>query len=404
MRQTASLLSYTFILARPHKLINLWDLTMTKEFYIVSTAYNIQERVTATKGKVYDIYFRIINKDGKEKLKKMCGFKTKALAKAAYTDFVATKCEPLKEKPARAKDSSKEDLMLEPLINEYLTSLFNQNKDSTIYNKKHIYQKFVLSYFGNCKMRELTADALYRWQDFVWRMINDRTGEYYSNKYLINLRAHFMTFLSWCESRYNIPNNYAKVKCPARRATKKIMSIWTREQFEQFIAVVDSPLYHALFTLMFYTGRRKGEIFALTPQDIKGESIIFDKSLTRKTFGDSTYNITTTKEDKVQVVPVCKRVQRELQAYSGGSPFYFGGSKPLADNTVRRAFRDYCDKAGVPPIRIHDLRHSFVSMLIHLGANFMVIADLIGDTVEQVTKTYGHLYESDKRILLDKLG
>ncbi|MFQ9738883.1 MAG: hypothetical protein ACLR06_15010 [Christensenellaceae bacterium] len=56
------------------------------------------------------------------------------------------------------------------------------------------------------------------------------------------------------------------------------------------------------------------------------------------------------------------------------------------------------------PIRIHDLRHSYVSMLIHLGANLMVVADLIGDTVEQVTKTYGHMYETDKRAIVEKLG
>ena len=53
---------------------------------------------------------------------------------------------------------------------------------------------------------------------------------------------------------------------------------------------------------------------------------------------------------------------------------------------------------------MHDLRHSFVSMLIHLGANFMVVADLIGDTVEQVTKTYGHIYEADKLGIIAKLG
>ena len=55
------------------------------------------------------------------------------------------------------------------------------------------------------------------------------------------------------------------------------------------------------------------------------------------------------------------------------------------------------------PIRIHDLRHSFVSMLLHKGANFMVVADLIGDTVDQVIKTYGHLYESDKKATIDSL-
>lgn len=42
-------------------------------------------------------------------------------------------------------------------------------------------------------------------------------------------------------------------------------------------------------------------------------------------------------------------------------------------------------------------------MLIHLGANFMVVADLIGDTVEQVTKTYGHLYQEDKLSIIARI-
>ena len=96
-------------------------------------------------------------------------------------------------------------------------------------------------------------------------------------------------------------------------------------------------------------------------------------------------------------------VKEELAIYKGESPFFFGGDKPIADNTLRRVFIAYCKKAEMKPIRIHDLRHSFVSMCIHLGANIMVVADLIGDTVEQVTKTYGHLYETDKREIIDKI-
>ena len=181
------------------------------------------------------------------------------------------------------------------------------------------------------------------------------------------------------------------------------MLIWRREDFDKFIAVVDNPMYHAFFTLLFFTGRRKGEIFALTPADIKNETIIFDKSLTRKTFSNEPYSVTSTKTDKVQEVPICQVVQDELKNYKGESPFFFGGEKPIADNTLRRVFQNYCKKAEVPIIRIHDLRHSFVSMLIHLGANFMIVAELIGDTVEQVIKTYGHLYESDKYDLISKI-
>lgn len=42
-------------------------------------------------------------------------------------------------------------------------------------------------------------------------------------------------------------------------------------------------------------------------------------------------------------------------------------------------------------------------MLIHLGANFIVVADLISDTVEQVIKTYGHLYQEDMDNILAKI-
>ena len=82
---------------------------------------------------------------------------------------------------------------------------------------------------------------------------------------------------------------------------------------------------------------------------------------------------------------------------------FFGGNAPLTDNTIRRAFNKYCEIANVKQIRIHDLRHSFVSLLIHLGGNLSVVADLIGDTLPVVTKTYAHLYEEDKEKIIAKI-
>jgi hypothetical protein len=43
-------------------------------------------------------------------------------------------------------------------------------------------------------------------------------------------------------------------------------------------------------------------------------------------------------------------------------------------------------------------------MLIHVdGSNLMLIANLIGDTTEQVIRTYGHLYQSDMVNILSKI-
>jgi integrase len=183
------------------------------------------------------------------------------------------------------------------------------------------------------------------------------------------------------------------------------MKFWTKEQFEQFISVVDDPTYHALFTFMFYTGRRKGELFALYKKDVHANKIDIYKSLNRRHVGKGAWEISSTKADKTTTIPVCRIVQKEIASYKPceRGNFYFGGERPLASSSVDRAFQKYTEIAKLPRIRIHDLRHSFVSMLISLGANLFVIGDLISDTVEQVTRTYGHLIEEDKLKILDRI-
>ena len=102
-------------------------------------------------------------------------------------------------------------------------------------------------------------------------------------------------------------------------------------------------------------------------------------------------------------MPICKRVKDEIKAYGGSSPFFFGGEKPLSLTHTTRMFDRYCAAAGVEKIRIHDLRHSFASMLLSNGENYKVIADLLGDTVEQVMKTYCHIGDKDIKNAVAKL-
>lgn len=375
-----------------------------EKYYISSNKYSISERKTKLHGKVYDIRFRLLTMDGVEIHKKIGGFETKALAKQGYIDFVQNHCELVRNNPLKKKkDPNKEVLLVGDLVKQYMATLGNQNKASSIYDKENIFRIFVLPYFEKTPLEKLTTEVLFQWQDDLWAMKNTKTGDYFSYKYLIKIRGHFSTFLTWCEKRYGIKNNIVNVTKPKRRLPKKEMQFWTKEQFSTFIKGVDDPTYHALFTFMFYTGRRKGELFALSPSDVTPTHIKINKSLTRKTLTGESYEITSTKADKSQNIPVCAIVQEEIKNYKAKGKFYFGGDKPLADNTVRRKFVEYTEMAGLPRIRIHDLRHSFVSMLISLGGNFMVVADLIGDTVPQVMDTYAHLLQSDMLNVLSKI-
>lgn len=379
---------------------------MAVQYYISSNKYSLHERQTKLNGKVYDLVFRVITIDGEEKQVWKRGFKTKTLAKEYYLQFVTEYCELVKKLPFQKKnDIKKEVLLVGDLIRQYMATLGNQNKASSIYDKNNIFRIYILPKYDKTPLDKLTKEELYLWQDELWTTKNNKTGDFLSWKYLTKIRGLFSTFLTWCEQRYGAKNNFVYVTKPKRRQAKKEMKFWTREQFEVFISNVTDPTYHALFTFMFYTGRRKGELFALYKTDVKASTITFNKSVNRRTFGNETWEITSTKADKSCTIPVCQIVQEEIKRYTPPKKgeFYFGGETPLAPTTVERVFKKHIALSNLPPIRIHDLRHSFVSMLIHLGANFMVVADLISDTVEQITKTYGHLYQEDKLAILSRI-
>lgn len=372
----------------------------------------MQARETKRNGTVYDVVFRVVDPlTYDEKQKKLSGFKSKALAKKAYLDFVTTKCEIFTKNPVRKKSPSKQTPTVGELVPEYIASLGNQNKGSTIYDKENIYRLYVLPTFRDTPVDKLSKEALYKWQDALWAM-RKPDSTYYSFKYLHKVKTHFNAFLAWCEKRYEYPNRLSEVETPKKRPSNRVMKIWTREDFERFAAVIDNdPVYKCLFTMLFFTGKRIGEMLAVRAENVSEDlsTLRISESVTRKTKGKP-YEITSTKADKAQELPLCPRAQAALAEYRAASPngefpkpFLFYGSRPLPDNSIRRRFQHYCDKAGVQIIRIHDLRHSFASMIIHEGANLTVVADLLGDTLEQVTKTYAHVYEMDKKTVLSRL-
>lgn len=377
-----------------------------ERYYISSTKANIQERQTKLNGKVYDIVFRIVTLDGDEKQKRLSGYKTKALAKEAHLEFIQNYCELVKHNPIKKKkavEQGKDELTVETVAPLYIASMSNQNKDSTIYDRRGNLYNFILPYFQNARIADLTPERLYKWQDDLWRAKNPKTGDYYSYSHLSNIRGTMSTFLAWCEIHYGTVNNLRKVKKPKRRTPKTAMQFWTREEFDKFIAVVDNPTYRAIFYTLFFTGRRKGEVIALNADDVHRDYIVFDKTYTRKTVDKDAYKITTTKNERRAKTIICEPLKAALAAYTPQKPFYFGGNAPIHENTIAHAFDRYIEKSGVKRIRIHDLRHSFVSMCIHLGASVYVVADLIGDTVAQVFKTYGHLYDEDKQEIISRI-
>ena len=362
--------------------------------------YNLQKRETKTKGTVFDVYFYITDADGRQVQKKLSGFKTKAEAIRAYSAFM----EQALVHPVVKKEKAK-ILFYEDARRLYLQAVAPFVKESSLYDFKHTASKYHDVFFKRKNLYALTKQDVLAFQDWLWSR-KKADGSTISQKYAMKVYGQFCAFYNWCMSRYEVPAVLSPA--PKKKTQKREYTVWTQDDFKRFIAEVDTPKYRALFTTLFYCGLRVGEAQALKVSDYDGSALSVHSTYTKKTLDGSPYKITETKNYKSRRVPVpapCRAVLDEFVKNRPGDEFLFGSASPVALNSIRSVFDNRIKRADVPHIRIHDLRHSFVSLLLskEIGASFPVVAALIGDTLEQVVKTYAHSIEEEKITVINSI-
>lgn len=182
------------------------------------------------------------------------------------------------------------------------------------------------------------------------------------------------------------------------------VSFWTKDEYLTFAAeVMDKPIYYYAFELLYWCGIRLGELLALTPADFD-----FDKAVVSIT--KSYQNI---KGLDVVTSPKTANSNRRVKMPQFlcdemlDCPKMFYSITPserifqeLSKSKMAREMRRVCKITGVKVIRIHDLRHSHVSLLINEGFSALEIGSRVGHKAEKITYRYAYLFP-DKQ---DKLA
>lgn len=353
--------------------------------------YNIQPRETK-KGTVYDVFFYVVTPEGR-KHKRLSGYKTKTLAKKAYTDFMANYI----AMPVRFDNKS--TVTFDDAFKTYLGTVRLNVKESTMYEITHIFKLHIRDSFSDKNIDAIQRQDIVQWLDLLWA--KTYKGKPYSQKTLMKVYSFFSSFYNWCVEHYDIGNALDGIKTPKRRDNKEPRQIWTEYEFERFIGSIDDLRYKALFSTLYYSGCRIGELQALRIQDYDGTQLYVHSTFSQKTLDGTPYKITETKNYKSRNVPLPQKALNVLnewlnQKRATENVFIFGAKHPPSRHAIQVKMESIIAKSGVKRIRIHDLRHSYVSLLMAQGVNFGIIAALIGDTLEQVVKTYAHHVEADK--------
>lgn len=187
------------------------------------------------------------------------------------------------------------------------------------------------------------------------------------------------------------------------------IDFWTLDEYRQFIPyVADKPRFETGIMILYRGGLRIGELLALTPRDYLKDRMALRIDETFDVLEGGEEYIGPPKTPKSErIVPIPDFVGRKLEEYMGklyecpdDERIFYSCTKHFFANEITRG----AAAAGVKRIRVHDLRHSHVSLLIILGYDFMIIAERIGhNDIKYIMETYGHLYPDKHAELVKKL-
>lgn len=320
-------------------------------------------------------------------------FKTKKEARAAYEEHLATAEKREAEKSLADVPGT---IFFEDLLAQYWTYLSDRVEPSSLYDIQKTIEKRALPHFEGKDVRKLTPADFLDWQG----TLGDCSGTYKRT-----LFSRLTAVFEFGRRYHGLPDPTIDLERPRNLDGKKEMLFWTPEEFSKFIKEVKGEEYEMLFRVLYVVGCRRGEALALTWADIDLDagSVRISKSISFKGRNGVTYTITATKTKKNRTAAIPTFLCKQLKAYKkthADAAFIFGGESPLKPTNVRRAMDAATHRAGVKRIRVHDLRHSCASFLIHSGASIVAVSHQLGHKdVEQTLNTYAHLLPDDREVI-----
>lgn len=319
----------------------------------------------------------------------------------------ATKREALDyERNYKIRQENNLDMTFGEFWKLYTEDVKNYVKLNTWLTKEHIVDTKILPYFKNLKMNEITPGDVRKWQNemVAFRYEN---GKSYSQTYKKTMHNILSAIFNHACRFYNLKSNPARQAGNMGREEKKEMLFWTTEEYKKFSeAVIDKPVSFYAFEMLYWTGMRLGELLALTPNDFDftKKTLRINKSYQRLEVKDVITDPKTPKSNRVIVMPdfLALEIEDFISRLDGirNDDRIFTISKSYLHHEMDRGAK----LAGVKRIKIHGLRHSHISLLIHMGYSALAIAERVGHEAVDITYHYAHLFptvQSDMAVHLD---
>jgi integrase len=219
-----------------------------------------------------------------------------------------------------------------------------------------------------------------------------------------------------------LTRNVCKLVTPPR-VTHREMQPLTAEQIQKLLEAAKGDPLEALFVLAVTTGMRRGELFGLKWQDIDfGKGVLYVKrALVRMPTGEG-YKETEpkTKKSKRSIVLTARALEalkehrsKQLEQRSKVGDAWQNhdyvfcspvGTHLQPNHNGLDRLKGLLQKAGLPDIRFHDLRHSTATLLLTEGVHPKIVQEILGHSdISMTMDIYSHVLPGMQQDAMDRL-
>lgn len=191
-------------------------------------------------GKTWCSQFYYEDWQGVRHKKNKRGFKTKAEAEEWERNF-------------RQQQRKDLDINFENFVEIYFADVENRLRESTIKNKRYVFDLKVTPYFKKKKMYEIKTSDIRAWQ-------NELIKQGYAPTYLKSINNQLAALFNYAVRYYDLNDNPCRKAGSIGKSKADDMEFWTKQEFKQFLPSMDKkPEARMAFMLLYWTGMRIGD-------------------------------------------------------------------------------------------------------------------------------------------------
>ena len=269
---------------------------------------------------------------------------------------------------------------------EFLERYARHWKPRTLASSAYIVRKHILPAFGHLAVDEIAVEHVRDW----FASMAGTPGN--ANRSMPILSVMMRMAELWGYRRHN--SNPCKKTMRYRVQAKE--RFLTAEEMARLNAVLTRdefwcPHIVAIVRLLMLTGCRFGEIASLEWDWLKGKRIMLPDSKS----GPRTVWLSSAARAVIDAIP----------RYSTDCPFLFPARPPTRHfEGIEYQWHRIRNEAGLPGLRIHDLRHSWASVAAMNGVDMVTIAKLLGHALVETTERYVHLSDRSASDAADRVS